>query len=268
MSHDGMRPRRGRSITAIVAAAAVVIALAAGVGGYLLLRTTGSPQQTAASYLMSWQRSSYPAMDEVSVNVPRSGLADPLRQAATDLGIRHLRVEPGRVSVNGGSAQARFTATADLASGHTWTYQGQLQLVRRSHHWWVDWSPAAIYPGLRAGERFVLHAVWPARAQVLASDSSVLSSPQVIAQSGSISLLTGNVVAATAAQARALGAPYQAGDLIGQGGIEQAYQGQLAGGRPSPSRSRAREIASTRRRRVSAARPARPSRPASTCMSS
>ena len=40
------------------------------------------------------------------------------------------------------------------------------------------------------------------------------------------------MVAATAAQAKALGAPYQAGDQIGQGGIEQAYQAQLAG-RPS-----------------------------------
>jgi cell division protein FtsI/penicillin-binding protein 2 len=54
----------------------------------------------------------------------------------------------------------------------------------------------------------------------------------VIAQSGSISLLTGTVVAATKAQAKALGAPYQAGDQIGEGGIEQAYQAQLAG-RPS-----------------------------------
>jgi len=41
--------------------------------------------------------------------------------------------------------------------------------------------------------------------------------------------MTGNVVTATAAQARALGAPYRAGDLIGQGGIEQANQDQLAG---------------------------------------
>ena len=96
----------------------------------------------------------------------------------------------------------------------------------------MAWSPAAIYPRLRPGMRFVLGAVWPARAAVLASDGTDLSSPSVIAQSGSIALLTGTVVAATKAQAKVLGAPYQAGDLIGQGGIEQAYQAQLAG-RPS-----------------------------------
>src|SRR5262249_49088370 len=44
--------------------------------------------------------------------------------------------------------------------------------------------------------------------------------------------LTGTVVAATAKQAKALGAPYHKGDLIGQGGIQQAYQDRLAG-RPS-----------------------------------
>jgi cell division protein FtsI/penicillin-binding protein 2 len=82
---------------------------------------------------------------------------------------------------------------------------------------------------MRAGERFVLSAVWPARGQILAADGTVLSSPAAVARSGSISLLTGNVVAATAAQAKALGAPYQKGDLIGQGGIEQAYQALLAG---------------------------------------
>lgn len=232
MSQSGVRQRRRRSVTAVLAVAVLVIALAAAAGSYLLLRTKGSPGQTAASYLLSWQHRSYAAMDTVSVDVPRSGLAGPLGRAAAELGTHRLHLVLGRVTSHGGSARARFTATADLASGHAWTYQGQLQLVRRDRGWRVNWSPAAIYPGLRAGERFVLHAVWPARAAVLAADGSMLSSPQVIAESGSISLLTGNVVTATAAQARALGAPYQAGDLIGQGGIEQAYQDQLAG-RPS-----------------------------------
>jgi hypothetical protein len=226
------RERGGRrTVIVVVIIAVLVLGLAAGVAGYLL-RTIGSPQQTAASYLAAWQRGDCPAMGKVSVNVPHGGLAAPLHQVAADVGIRHLHLVLGRVTQNGGSAQARFTATAGLASGHVWTYQGQLQLVKQNRHWWVDWSPAAIYPGLRAGERFALSAVWPPRGQVLAADGTVLSSPAVIAESGSISLLTGNVVAATAAQAKALGAPYHKGDLIGQGGIEQAYQARLAG-RPS-----------------------------------
>jgi len=228
-SHLG---HRRRSVVAVVMVVALILVAAAAGGGYLLLRTKGSPQQTAASYLSGWQRGDYSAMDRVSVNVPRSGLAVSLRQAAAELGLRRIRLAPGPVTVSGGSAQARFTATADLASGHVWTYTGRLQLVRQNRRWWVRWSPAAIYPSLRAGERFVLSAAWPPRAPVLAADGTALSSPQVTAESGSLSLITGTLVAATAAQARVLGAPYQAGDPIGQGGIEQAYQSRLAG-RPS-----------------------------------
>ncbi|HUY52381.1 MAG TPA: penicillin-binding transpeptidase domain-containing protein [Streptosporangiaceae bacterium] len=228
MSHGSARRTRRRSVTALVVVAVVVVAGAGAAAGYLLLRAKGSPAQTAASYLSDWQRGDYSAMNKISVNVPQSGLATPLRQAAAELGMRGIHLKLGQVT----GTQARFTATADLASGHTWAYQGRLRLVSRSQRWWVNWSPAAIYPGLRAGERFVLSATWPTRAPVLAADGTALSSPQVIAQSGSLALLTGTVVAATAAQAKALGAPYQAGDLIGQGGVEQAYQAQLAG-RPS-----------------------------------
>jgi Penicillin binding protein transpeptidase domain/NTF2-like N-terminal transpeptidase domain len=230
MSHGSMRRTRRRSVIIVVAVIAAVVVATGAAGGYVLLtRTQGSPQQTASSYLRDWQQGSYAAMDKVSVNVPSGGVATPLRQTKAELGLRSIHLQLGRVTANGGSARAHFTATADLASGHTWTYPGQLQLVTRNRHWWVNWGPSAIYPGLRAGQRFVLSAVWPARAAVLAADGTALSSPAVIAQSGSIALLTGTVIAATKAQAKALGAPYQAGDLVGQGGIEQAYQAQLAG---------------------------------------
>src|SRR5258708_632690 len=154
------RPRR-RSVLAGMVVAVLVAAAAAAVGGYLLLRTRGTPQQTAASYLRGWQRGSYAAMDQVSVDVPRSGLAGPLRQADAELGIRRIRLVPGPVTIDGGSARARFTATADLVSGHTWTYQGLLELVRRDRRWWGKRGPARIYPGVRAGEQFVLRAAPP-----------------------------------------------------------------------------------------------------------
>jgi Penicillin binding protein transpeptidase domain/NTF2-like N-terminal transpeptidase domain len=234
MSHSTTRPARRLRIAALVTAVLLVLVLAGAGAGYLLLRTIGSPRQTAASYLAAWQRGSYASMQKVSVNVPRSGLAGPLMEAAAELGQRRIRLSLGQVTASGGSALARFTAAADLTSGHVWTYRGQLRLVRRDRRWWVSWSPGAIYPGLTSGERFVLHGSWPARAPVLAADGTVLSSPQAISESGSLSLLTGSVVPATAAQAKALGAPYQAGDLIGQGGIEQAYSAQLAG-RPALS---------------------------------
>ncbi|HEY3734881.1 MAG TPA: penicillin-binding transpeptidase domain-containing protein [Streptosporangiaceae bacterium] len=229
MQQVGARRPRRRTVVVIVIAAVLVLGLGAAGGSYLLLRTHGSPSQTAASYLSAWQRGAYGAMDQVSVNVPSGGLARPLKQASAQLGLRSLRLSPGQVTTSGGGTQVRFTATAELASGHVWTYQGRLPMVVRDRRWRVSWSPAAIYPKLGPGERFVLSAAWPARAAILAADGTVLSSPAAIAASGSLALLTGELVKATAAQAKALGAPYQAGDLIGLGGIEQAYQKQLAG---------------------------------------
>jgi hypothetical protein len=229
MQELGVRRGKRRTAAAVAAVTAVAVLVAGGVAAYLLLRTKGSPQQTAASYLSAWQRGSYRGMAQVSLDVPHGGLAAPMRQVAADLGLRGIHLSLGQVTSGGGTAVARYTAHASLAAGHVWTYRGRLRLVDRNQHWRVAWSPAAIYPSLRAGERFSLSAVWPARAQILAADGTVLSSPAALAQSGSLELLTGNVVAATAAQARQLGAPYQAGDLIGQGGIEEAYQSRLAG---------------------------------------
>lgn len=215
---------------------AIVIVLIAGAagagGGYLLLRTKGSPQETAADFLHAWQKGDYRAMGKVSVGVPRGGLAGPLTQASSQLGVRSTTLSLGRVTIGDGSAVAHFTVVDDLASNHVWKYRGQLALVNRDRHWWVTWSPSVIYPGLKVGERFALTSAWPARAQILDAQGNVLSSPGVLAQSGSLALLTGVVVKATAEQAKKLGAPYKAGDLIGLGGIEQAYQDRLAG-RPS-----------------------------------
>jgi len=100
-SHLG---HRRRSVVAVVMVVALILVAAAAGGGYLLLRTKGSPQQTEASYLSGWQHGDYAAMDRVSVNVPRSGLAVSLRQAAAELGLRRIRLAPGPVTVSGGSA--------------------------------------------------------------------------------------------------------------------------------------------------------------------
>src|SRR5262249_62254319 len=88
-----MRDRRRAIVAGVVVA--VLIVAAAAVGGYLLLlRTVGSPQQTAASYLSGWQRASYSAMEQVSVNVPPGGLAGPLREAGGRVGNPRIRPAP------------------------------------------------------------------------------------------------------------------------------------------------------------------------------
>jgi len=223
------RRRRGRLIAILVTVFVLILGAAGAGGGYLLLRTHGTPKQTAASYLSAWRHDNYSAMKQVSLNVPPSGLAKPLTTVKSQLGVKHMTLRLGTVAVTGNSAVAHFTVTDDLASGHVWTYQDKLPLLVSNRRWWVSWSLATIYPGLRPGERFVLSAQWPARGQILAADGTVLSSQAAVNESGSLGLLTGYVGTATAAEAKKLGAPYKKGDLIGVGGIEQQYQNRLAG---------------------------------------
>jgi len=216
-------------VTIAVIAAVAALVIAGSVSAFLVLHVTGSPEATADTFLTNWETRAYDAMDPVTVNAPKGGVAGPLKAEAAQLGLRSLKLTLGQVTNNGGTAQARYTATAHIAAGQVWTYHGQLQLVTQSRAWFVSWSPSDIYPQLQPGQAFQLQAIWGPRAQVLAADGTVLSSPRTIAQSGSISLVSGIVVKATAKQAKALGVPYQAGDPIGLGGVEEAYQQQLAG---------------------------------------
>ncbi|HET9894755.1 MAG TPA: penicillin-binding transpeptidase domain-containing protein [Streptosporangiaceae bacterium] len=224
------RRRKRHIITVVVIVVVLVLGAGAAGGGYYLLRTKGSPRQTAASYVNGWQQGNYAAMGRVSLHVPKGGVGVPIEAVKAQLGVLSMAVQLGKVTVGGhGTAKAPFTVTDKLVSGHTWVYQGQLSLITKDRRWWVNWSPSAIYPGLQAGERFALSAKWPARAQILADDGTVLSSPGTVAESGSIALLTGYLGPATAKQAKELGAPYRKGDVIGQSGIEESYQKQLAG---------------------------------------
>src|SRR5215475_9516869 len=227
MREHGSGPS-GMAVTAAVIGTVAALVVAVAIAAFLVLHVTGSPEQTADTFLTNWETRTYSAMDPVTVNAPKGGVAVPLRAAAAQLGLRRIHLVLGQVTQDGGTAQAHFTATATIAAGQVWKYQGQLQLVTQSRTWFVNWSPSDIYPKLQAGQRFVLDAIWGPRAQVLAADGTVLSSPRTIARSPSLQIVTGNVVRATAAQAKQLGVPYQAGDPIGQGGVEEAYQEQLA----------------------------------------
>jgi hypothetical protein len=228
MREHGSRPS-GLAVTAGVIGIIASLVVAGAIAAFLVLHVTGSPEQAADTFLTNWETRTYSAMDPVTLNAPKGGVAVPLRAAAAQLGLRRIHLVLGQVTQDGGTAQARFTATATIATGSVWKYQGQLQLVTQSRKWWVSWSPSDIFPGLQTGQRFALVAVWGPRSQVLAADGTVLSSPRTIARSPSLQIVTGNVVRATAAQAKELGVPYQAGDPVGQGGVEEAYQEQLAG---------------------------------------
>src|SRR5438034_8436881 len=125
-------------ITLAVIATVVALVVAGSVGAFLLLHVTGSPEATATTFLTDWETRLYAEMDTVTVGAPSGGVAGPLRAEAAQLGLRRLHLVLGKVTNGGGSAQARYTATAHIAAGQVWTYHGQLQLVTQNRAWFVS----------------------------------------------------------------------------------------------------------------------------------
>ena len=79
---------------------------------------------------------------------------------------------------HGGTAQASFTATVDLAQqSRVWTYRGQFGLHRVNGAWKVDWTPGVVNPSLGPGDRLAVVTQFPTRASVLDAKGSPLQLP-------------------------------------------------------------------------------------------
>ena len=48
-----------------------------------------------------------------------------------------------------------------------WNIQSDVAIDDRGGHWLVEWSPAAVDPGLRSGERLIATTTWAPRAEIL-----------------------------------------------------------------------------------------------------
>jgi hypothetical protein len=218
----------------IVLVIALVLVAAGGTGAALVLPgLRAKPDPVARQFLDAWSRGDYAAMRAL-VSLPPDDLADQYQRMRSQLRITRARLELGEVSTRGGtSATAPFTATFTLRGFGNWSYQGSLHLSkpgRFGRDWRIDWSPAAIHPDLRQGERFQRERSWPQRGSVLAADGSVLAGPQGgAAGPPSLGPLVGSVGDITAEDLKRLGAPYQGGDKAGRSGIERTFERRLAG---------------------------------------
>lgn len=185
----------------------------------------------ADAYLSAWAAGDLEAMSAAVAAAPADFAA---RQQGFRLSLGVATIEPhlGDVSVDGDRGAAPFEATLGLQGVGTWAYEGSLDLVRDDGGWKVDWSPAALHPALAdaAGLRVVRHQGY--RGQIVAAGGQ----PLTIGGPGEATRRTrvgGSVIGTLrvidAAEASRLGLQYAGGDLVGAGGIEEAYEHRLAG---------------------------------------
>ncbi len=149
----------------------LVVGLASGFGTEL------SAEPTVEAFLLAWQQEQYATAAKMTTAEPGTVTTD-LRSAFTQLDATQLILSMKSVVQHGGTADASFTATVDLAQqGRVWTYDGHFGLRRVNGSWKVVWAPSVINPQLGAGERLAVVTTFPSRAAVLDAAGKPLQLP-------------------------------------------------------------------------------------------
>ncbi len=166
------RAKRARiAALAIVVVGVLAIGLATGFGSEL------SAEPTAQAFLFDWQQQQYGAAGALTTAAPDTVTAD-LRGAFAQLDATQLFMSMKSVVQHGGTAEASFMATVDLAQqGRVWTYRGQFGLRQVNGTWKVDWTPGVVNPSLGPGDRLAVMTRFPLRASVLDSKGDPLQLP-------------------------------------------------------------------------------------------
>ncbi|MGW5261069.1 penicillin-binding transpeptidase domain-containing protein [Microbispora sp. NPDC004025] len=152
-----------------VTAAVLVPVVAAGAAVWVL-RTKGSPEETARDFLAAWSRSDYAAMRALTADPP-AGFESTYRRFHDDLKLTGQRFQVTAVQEETVRFRARLTGPLPVS------YDGRLRLVERDRSWKVAWTPAAVHPRLTGGLRAKLTTVPAERAPVTAADGTRIDTP-------------------------------------------------------------------------------------------
>jgi cell division protein FtsI/penicillin-binding protein 2 len=192
----------------IVAVGVLVIGLATGFGSEL------SAEPTAQSFLLAWQQQQYAAAGALTT-APAPTVAASLHGAVAQLDATQMFVSMKSVVQHGGTAEASFTATVNLAQqGRVWTYHGHFGLRRVGDDWKVVWAPSVINPNLGPGERLAVVTSFPDRAAVLDDNGNPL---QLKAPAYVLGVMPDRLASpASTAQSFAKHTGLQAGQVLGQ----------------------------------------------------
>jgi cell division protein FtsI/penicillin-binding protein 2 len=161
-------------VLAVVTAGVLVLGFATGFG------SEPSAEPTVQAFLLDWQEQHYAAAGALATASPgtvAAGLADAFAQVDAT----QLFLSMDSVVQHGGSAEASFTASMDLAeTGLVWTYQGRFGLRRVGDGWKVEWAPSVVNPHLGRGERLAVVTRFPSRAPVLDAEGKPLEVPSLV----------------------------------------------------------------------------------------
>jgi cell division protein FtsI/penicillin-binding protein 2 len=158
----------------IVAVGVLVIGLATGFG------SEPSAEPTVQAFLLAWQQQHYAAAGALTSAAPGTAAAD-LKNVFSQLDATQLFLTMDSITQHGGTAEASFTASVDLAQeGRVWIYHGRFGLAEAGGTWKVQWAPGVVYPGLGQGQRLAVVTQFPDRASVLDAEGHPLQVPSLV----------------------------------------------------------------------------------------
>jgi cell division protein FtsI/penicillin-binding protein 2 len=152
----------------------LAIGLATGFG------SEPSAEPAAQAFLLDWQQQHYVAAGALTT-APASTVAAGLKGVFAQVDATQLFLTMSSVAQHGGTAEASFTASVDLASdGRVWTYNGRFGLRQIDGGWKVEWAPSVVNPNLSPGDRLAVVTQFPRRAAVLDAEGNPLEVPGLV----------------------------------------------------------------------------------------
>ncbi|MCX0272026.1 penicillin-binding transpeptidase domain-containing protein [Nocardia zapadnayensis] len=105
-----------------------------------------------------------------------------LTSAWDELGAEELHADTGAAHITGDTATVDYTYEWRLPGGRTWTYSGQLPMVRAGGAWTVRWSGAAVHPRLGDTQTMALLLQPAPRARVNEQSGSDVLVPGTVSR--------------------------------------------------------------------------------------
>lgn len=213
---------------AVVAGTAVTLAVTAGL--FAAQREQRAREArlaaitTAEEFVAAWDASDWERLDGVVAD-PQQGAGAAHAEAWGALQVAHAEVTLTDVAFDApapGEALASYTVALTLAGLGEWDYDSVVGLLPGEPDWAVAWTPQALHPELGDGQRLDRLRTWPDRGQLVDRHGAVLGE-------GPFTSLAGSIGEATEEQLAQLGVRYQAGDVVGQSGLQRSLESRLAG---------------------------------------
>ena len=220
-------PRRFLPLV-LVAVAAALAGLYAGAGHQ------PSERRLAQRFAAAWQRGDYAAMRALLAEDPRAPTLARLRRAYADAArtLTLVGVRPGRAQ-GGGKEPVRLPVALDTRLFGT--LQASLRNpvgARAGGEPGVQWRPALVFPGLRAGERLSRTVALPARGTLQARDGTAIArGPDRVSDIGPAAADVAGQVGTAPPERRGELARrgFPPGAPVGLNGLERLFDARLAG---------------------------------------